>query len=147
MLPAPVSVVLDFNIVEDDTATLALIDHIGVRDDSGALELVLAFAFPAFTALVAVTLPLVFPVAALAALPFLLVEAHLVAEATDHILPELGLFLAVFFGPLIGGLARVEILFFCMSLPLLFGLLPDILHLLPVGLLTWLFFVKHCDNH
>jgi len=124
-------------------------DHIGVRDDSGALELVLttAFAFPAFTALVAVALPLVFPVAALAALPVLLVKAHLVAEAADHVLPELSLLLAVLFGPLVCRLAGVEVLFFSLSLPLLFGLLPDIFHLLPIGLLARLFFIKNCDNH
>lgn len=149
MLPAPVGVVLDFDIVEDDAAALALMDNIGVGDDSGALELVLtaAFAPPAFTALVAMALPLVFPVATLAALPVLLIEAHLVTEATDHILEELGLLLAVFFGPLVCRLAGVEVLLFSLRLPLLLGLLPDILHLLPVGLLARLFLVKHSDNH
>lgn len=140
MLPAPVGVVLDFDVVEDDAAFVAFEDNVRVGYNFGTLELVLALAFLAWTLPAETT-------AALVALPLLFIEAHLVAEAADHGLPELSFLLDVLFGPLVVGLAGIEALFFSMVFPLLLGLLPCLLHLLPVGLLAWLLLIEHSNNH
>lgn len=140
MLPAPVGVVLDFDVVEDDAAFVTFEDNVRVGHNFGTLELVLALAFLAWTLPAATT-------AALGALPLLFIEAHLVAEAADHGLPELSLLLDVLFGPLVMGFAGIEALFFSMVLPLLLGLPPCLLHLLPVGLLAGLLLIEHSNNH
>jgi len=139
-LPAPVSIVLDFNVVEGDTARHALENDGGVANDDGALHLVFALAFPAAVLLL---LGLV-EVGAL--------KAHLVEEAADHVLPVLGLLHAVFFRPLFAAVFALLFLLLVLLLPLLFCSLPSFFHLLPVGLVSRLLvlitiIVEHSDNH
>jgi len=159
MLPAPVGVVLDLNVV-DDNLTGNDLDHVsGVRNDDSALELVgsaaslllpatfLVAAFPfllaAFPLLLAV-LPLFLVAAALeillALLPLLLglfpvkffgVDAHLVHETANHVFPPHSLVCDLLFGPFVSRLAVVTAV---VRAELASHLVPGFLHFLPVGL-------------
>lgn len=129
---------------------MAFVDGFGVAHDDSALELVVALALPVtvlFPVFLAVAPVFVFPVFAL--LPLRLVETHLVEEATNHALEELGLIVTVLFGPLIDGLVAV----FTSLAPLLLSTLPSFFHLSPIRLLirrcgvTLSILIEDSDNH
>lgn len=145
LLPAPVGVVPDFDVVEDDLAGLALKDDVGVRDDDSALHLVLAFAVGAMTVgtFAASSVAATLSAHELPGVLTLAVDAHLLKEATDHLLPHVPLAVAMIarLGSTLGFLAVVahhvlELLLHLLKLGFVSHLLPLLLHGLPFGFVS-----------
>lgn len=172
LLPAPVGVVLDLEVM-DDNLTRQSLEHVsGVRDDDSALKLVgslaafLAAAFPlllaAFPLFLAV-LPLFLVAAAfhflLAVFPllfgffpveFLGVDTHFVHETANHVFPPHGLVCDLLFGPFVGGFTVGSMTVGSTTVvsvtELALHLVPCFFHFLPVGLGGLLAFLVEDSN-
>jgi hypothetical protein len=130
LLPVPVSVVLDLDIVVDDSTAGALQHGVRVAHDLSTLHHVLRLALlvRSVSSIVLVVLAMLeasFVVQEV--LNFFLAETVVAAEVADPVLPEL---LLLAFVSLVQNIETFSLL---VVLPLSFGLSPNVLHFFPVG--------------